>query len=105
MIWKNRLCLFGFWDGMPYRSITDKYEDFEKFTNQIEKQKVIRHIEGLDYGLSPTYSVDLFTGERFHAGIYEDGHFRFPIDFLRYYKSRNIGIPYEYEDYLMDILE
>ena len=50
-------------------------------------------------------SRDIFTGELFNAGFYEDGEYRFPVDFLRYYKTRDIGIPYEYEAYLKKILK
>ena len=95
---------FGFWEGMPYGNPTDEYEDFLKFNNSIEKDDVIKHIESLDDWLSSEMSIDLFTGEQFNAGVYEDGDFVFPVDFLRYYKSKNIGIPYEYEKYLKDIL-
>ena len=96
---------FGFWDGMIYGSATDKYEEFEQFRNEIEKEKVIQHIESLPPAYACSYSKDLFTGELFNAGIYEDGLFVFPIDFLRYYKTRDIGIPYEYEEYLKEILK
>lgn len=96
--------LFGFWYGMPYGTITDKYEDFERFDNDIDKKKVVEHIESLDDWLASAMSVDMFTGERYNAGIYKDGSFTFPVDFLRYYKARNIGIPYEYEAYLKEIL-
>ena len=102
---ENGRRLFGFWDGMPYGSATDKYEDFEQFKNSIDKEKVIRHMESLDDWLACVMSVDMFTGEQFNAGIYKDGEFTFPVDFLRYYKSRDIGIPYEYEDYLNTILD
>lgn len=96
--------LFGFWEGMPYKSITDKYEDFEQFQNAISKEKVVLHIESLDDAITSTLSTDMFTGEQFNAGLYEDGDFTFPVDFLRYYKTRDIGIPYEYEEYLNTIL-
>ena len=99
------MCLFGFWEGMPYGTPTDEYGDFEKFRNKIDREKVIRHIENLEYGLATAMSVDLFSGEKFRAGVYEDGEFVFPIDFLRYYKTRDIGIPYEYEAYLNKILK
>ena len=36
-------------------------------------------------------------------GQYIDGDFRFPLDFLHYYKNYDIGIPYEYEAYLKEI--
>lgn len=102
---KNGLHLFGFWDGMPYGTPTDKYEDFTKFKNSIDKEKVIQHIESLDDWIASTMSTDVFTGEQFNAGYFEDGDFRFPVDFLRYYKAKDIGIPYEYEEYLKGILK
>ena len=61
-------------------------------------------MESLGEWLSSEISRDLFTGEQFHAGIYEDGGFVFPVDFLRYYKTRDIGIPYEYETYLKSVV-
>ena len=96
--------LFGFWEGQPYSSVTDKYEDFQSYKNTIDKQKVIRHIESLGAWLGSTRSHAIFTGEEFNCGFYEDGEFQFPVDFLRYYKTRDIGIPYEYEEYLKKIL-
>ena len=101
----NGYYLFGFWEGMPYRSRTDRYEDFLTYKNTIDKSLIIGHIENLEYGLATVMSTDLFTGEKFRAGIYEDGNYRFPVDFLRYYQTRDIGIPYEYEAYLKTILK
>ena len=96
---------FGFWDGMPYGPATDKFEDFKQYVNSIDKKTVIMHIEALDDWISSEQSVDIFTGEKFNCGIYEDGQFVFPVDFLRYYKSKDIGIPYEYEAYLRTVLK
>lgn len=104
MICSKNKYFFGFWDGSPYRTRSDKYEDFLLFKNEIDKEVVIRHIESLDPGIAGTMSRDIFTGEEFNAGIYDDGVFVFPVDFLRYYKTRDIGIPYEYEAYLKTIL-
>lgn len=101
---KQEQILFGFWDGMPYGLTTDSYEDFEKIRNNIDKDAVIKHIEELDDAISSTMSTDKFTGEEFNAGLYEDGEFVFPVDFLRYYKTKDIGIPKEYEAYLKNIL-
>lgn len=103
---KNGWCLFGFWEGMPYGKPTDQYEDFIGLSNKIPKEKVVSHIESLECVPALAFSKDLFTGEQFYAGVYEDGEFHFPVDFFRYYKSHDeLGIPYKYEDYLMDILE
>ena len=101
---ENGIRSFGFWEGMPYGITTDKYEDFELFKNSIKKEKVIQHIESLDDWIASAMSRDMFSGEQFSAGVYEDGDFTFPVDFLRYYKTRDIGIPYEYEDYLKKTL-
>ena len=90
---------------MPYKSRSDKYEDFEQFRNEINKERIIRHIESLDIWSCSLMSRDIFTGEEFYAGTIEDGPFVFPVDFLRYYKTRDIGIPYEYEAYLKTILD
>lgn len=97
--------MFGFWEGMPYGEPTDRYEDFLRLKNSIDKGSVVRHIESLDDWLSSEMSKDLFSGQLFHSGIYMDGVFTFPVDFLRYYKTRDIGIPYEYEAYLKTILK
>ena len=105
MIYINGKYSFGFWEGMPYKTQSDKYEDFVGLKNEIDKETVIRHIESLPEWLACRMSKDIFTGEIFNAGIYEDGEFVFPIDFLRYYKTQDIGIPYEYEAYLKTILE
>ena len=96
---------FGFWEGQPYDGlVTDKYEDFLTYKNTIDKQAVIKHIESLGAWLCSVRSYDMFTGEEFNSGFYDDGEFKFPVDFLRYYKTRDIGIPYEYEEYLKKIL-
>lgn len=103
LIENGRYC-FGFWDNMPYGFATDKYEDFVLFKNSIDKKIAVNHIESLDDSITSAMSIDIFTGEEFNAGIYEDGEFTFPVDFLRYYKTKDIGIPYEYEAYLENLL-
>lgn len=98
--------VFGYWQNQPYDGlVTDEYDDFTKFKNTIDKKTVIEHIESLDDWLGSTQSHDIFTGEEFNCGFYIDGDFQFPVDFLRYYKTRDIGIPYEYEEYLKGILK
>lgn len=95
---------FGYFHGMPYEDSNENFENYRKLKNSISKSKVIAHIESLDKGLTSLPTKDLFTGEPLQAGIYEDGDFIFPLDFLHYYKKYDIGIPYEYEEYLMKIL-
>lgn len=104
MKYVNGIKAFGFWKGMPYGDVTDSFEDFKSYQNVIPKDKVIRHIGSLDAGLSSMPSYDIFTGEEFNCGIYRDGEFTFPVDFFRYYKKCDIGIPPEYEAYLKELL-
>ena len=96
----NGRMAFGFWEGMPYGAVTDAFDDFKAYKNEISKEVVISHIESLSRFLSSETSVDLFDGGEHHSGIYNDGKFTFPVDFLRYYKRYDIGIPLEYEEYL-----
>ena len=105
MIQDNGRWVFGFWPDMQYGTVSDKYEDFVEYKNDIDKEKVIRHIESLDWACGFHDSTDIFTGEKFRKGIYDDGVFTFPVDFFRYYKTQDIGIPYEYEAYLKTILD
>ena len=105
MITRNGYSGFGYWEGMPYGICTDKFEDFKQFKNFIPKEKIIEHIKSLDPALCPMpQHYDIFTGEVITtAGQYEDGHFLFPLDFLRYYEKYDIGIQPEYEEYLKSI--
>lgn len=106
MIEKNGWKAFGYWDGMPYSTISDLFEDFVAFKeeNTINRDNVIAHIEGLDMGATSLPIKDIFTGKRLgYGGKYEDGNFTFPIDFLYYYKNYDIGIPPEYEQYLKEV--
>ena len=107
MVAKKGKYYFGFGDGV-YGSPTDAYEDFKQYKNTIDKESVIKHIESLDDWLmcgACGFATDLFTGEQFNAGIYCDGDFVFSVDFFRYYKTQDIGIPYEYEEYLKQKLQ
>ena len=96
---------FGYFKGLPYKISTENFEDYRKFRNDIPKEKVIAHIESLEQWLTSLPSKDMFTGEKLHAGLYEDGNFIFPLEFLHYYKNYDIGIPYEYEAYLKELFE
>lgn len=95
---------FGYFKGMPYEDSEENFDDYRNFKNGISKKQVISHIESLEKGLTSLPTKDLFTGEPLQAGLYEDGEFIFPLDFLHYYKNYDIGIPYEYEAYLKTIL-
>ena len=85
---------------MPYGEPTDSYEEFTQYKNSIDKAKAIEHMESLPEWVSSSRTYDMFTGEEFQSGIIMDRDFTFPLDFLRYYKKCDIGIPYEYEEYL-----
>ena len=98
----NNRKAFGFWENMPYKHTTDSFEEFKEFKNTISKDFVVKHIERLEKWLASELSHDVFTGEEFNAGVYDDGEFTFPVDFLRYYKKHDIGIPPEYETYLKE---
>lgn len=72
---------FGYFKGLPYGDICiEDFESYRNYKNDIPKEKI-------------------------HAGVYLDGDFSFPMEFLRYYKRYDIGIPYEYEEYLKQILK
>ena len=75
------------------------------YKNTISKEKVIRHIDSLGVWACSEPSYDMFTGEMFNCGLYMDGEFTFSVDFFRYYKKCDIGIPPEYEEYLKQILK
>lgn len=102
-----RKTLFGCFEGMchVYEEEKEDFEKYRKFHNEIPKEKVIAHIESLGPGLTSGISRDMFTGEKLYPGIYDDGNFIFPLEFLHYYKNYDIGIPYEYEAYLKELFE
>lgn len=95
---------FGYFEGMPYDRANEKFEDYKKLKNSIPRSVVMRHIEMLEDWATSLPSKDIFTGEKLQAGIYMDGDFRFPREFLHYYQRYDIGIPYDYEEYLKGIL-
>ena len=96
--------LFGFFQGLPYDGYcTEKFDDYKHLKNSIPKESVIEHISSLEAGLASPASYDFFTGEKLHAGVFWDGDFVFPYEFLHYYKNYDICIPYEYEEYLKSI--
>ena len=90
---------------MPYSISHENFDDYKRFKNKIPKEKVIEHIETLMPGHTSLPGRDPFTGETLYSGLYNDGNFVFPLDFLHYYKNYDIGIPYDYEAYLMEILD
>lgn len=91
---------FGFFKGLPYENCYENFDDYKKYKNSIPKNAILAYISSLDAGLTTLPSRDIFTGEKLHAGMFWDGEFTFPYEFLHYYKNYDIGIPYEYEAYL-----
>lgn len=99
------MIFFGYIKGMPYERATESFDDYKQLRNKISKSKVIAHLETLERWHTSLPSKDMFTGEKLCAGQFHDGDFRFPLEFLHYYKNYDIGIPYEYEAYLNTVLE
>lgn len=95
---------FGFFKGLPYKGSDEDFDAYKKLKNTIPKEKIISHFEALTAGFTTLPSFDLFTGESLQAGVFHDGDFTFPYEFLHYYKNYDIGIPYDYEAYLRDVV-
>ena len=91
---------FGFFKGLPYENCDEDFDEYKSYKNNIPKAAILAYISSLDAGLTTLPSRDIFTGEKLHAGMFWDGEFTFPYEFLHYYKDYDIGIPYEYEAYL-----
>lgn len=96
---------FGFFKGLPHTGSNENFDDFRKLKNKISKTAVIEHIRSLEAGLTSEPSIELFTGEEILAGVFEDGDFLFPYEFLHYYEKYDIGIPYEYEEYVKQFID
>ena len=96
---------FGYFKGLPYSESNECFDDYRAFRNEIPKNKILAHIECLEKWFTSLPSEEIFTCEQMQAGLYEDGEFVFPLEFLHYYKNYDIGIPYEYEEYLKTILD
>lgn len=95
--------MFGYFKGLPYSKCNDNFEKYETYKNKLPRESVIAHIRSIDPWLACISTKDIFTGEKLTAGMYVDGDFRFPTDFLHYYENYDIGIPPEYEAYLVSI--
>ncbi|MBO4914432.1 MAG: hypothetical protein J5449_04420 [Oscillospiraceae bacterium] len=96
---------FGFFEGMKYRESTDSFTEFRNYKNSLPRKTIISHIKNLPVGIAGFPVKDIFTGEDDGVGaIFSDGPFTFPVQFLRYYETYDIGIPPEYEDYLINVV-
>ena len=98
---------FGLLKGLPHSNCNENFEDYKKYKNTIPKEVVLKYLESDKvekcYGFMPP-AEDMFTGERMECGLYEDGEYVIPMEFVHYYKNYDIGIPYDYEEYLKKIL-
>ena len=93
---------FGFFKGMKYGKCEDDFESYKKIKNHLKKEDVLTYLKNLPIaGVCPMSVEDIFDGEDIEqAGIYEDGDFTFPTDFIHYYEKYEIGIPVEYEKHI-----
>lgn len=106
MIYHEDLMGFGWFKGMDDNDpeCIEDFDEYRTYKNKISKESVIKHFGELDLAACTTPAYDMFTGERITSGLYNDGKFVISADFLHYYKNYDIGIPYEYEDYLVNQL-
>ena len=96
---------FGFFNGMGYRECDDVFEDYLNYHNTLLKSTVSDYMRTLPMSVSSFPVTDIFTGKHDGNGaLYNDGPFTFPVQFLRYYETYDIGIPPEYEDYLIHVV-
>ena len=94
---------FGYFKGMPYSIRHEDFDEYRKFNDALPKEKIYEHMLQVDARHQWRAAVethDIFTGEELTSGKCVDGEFVFPLDFLHYYKNYDIGIPYDYEEYL-----
>ena len=96
---------FGYFKGLPYENCDESFLDYIRFSNQLPKEKILKHMETLHPRSAPFEDKDILTGEPVSAGTVIDGTFIFPMDFLHYYRNYKIGIPYEYEAYIVKVLK
>ena len=74
------------------------------YHNALSRDAIEAHILTLQAAYSPIGNArdTVMDIPLKQTGLYDDGPFRFPIDFLRYYITFGIGIPPEYEQYLIE---
>lgn len=107
MIERNGIKAFGFFKGLPYGELcVEDHTEYMGYHNSLARDVIESHIRGLPVAYSPMglqrdnfMDIDLND-----TGLVDDGPFRFPIDFIRYYSTFKIGIPLEYEQYLIDVI-
>lgn len=95
----------GLFEGLPYGKCFEHIEDYKRKDTVIDRSVVLKHLEALEVAITSEPTYDLFTGEKFLAGLCNDGEFTITTDFIRYYKQSKVDIPKEYEDYLLNEME
>ena len=98
---KHGFRCFGFFAGLPYGDCDERIDDYRKMQNSVKKADVLKRFDSISPARTSAPTHDIFTGEAFGAGLYQDGDFLFTTDFVRYYRKLDIGIPPEYEKYLL----
>lgn len=87
---------------------SERQELFDWLSSRIEelsKATIATHIRSLPMAVSSFAVTDIFTGEYDGNGaLYNDGPFTFPVQFLHYFEEYDIGIPPEYEEYLIRVV-
>lgn len=107
----NGTKMFGYFEGLDYgrppkpELYNEKLDDYKQFKNTISKEAIIEHMMKQEIGIAPTKTraKDIYTNKRInkgYIGIIIDGEYQCPLDFIHYLKNYDIGIPYEYEEYL-----
>lgn len=77
--------------------------DYFEFKNTINKSNVLKHLKSLKKLLATAIDHDVISGEPIkEPGLLIDGPYKMPRDFIHYYETYDIGIPYEYEKYLKE---
>lgn len=101
----NGITVFGLFKGMGYRDCNDVFEDYLRYKNNLPKEVIINRMKNLEFAVAGFPVTDIFSGKEDGVGaLFEDGSFRFPVQFLRYYETYDIGIPPEYESYLVNVV-
>ena len=104
MIKVNGYNLIGFFEGLPYGMCSEHIEDYKRDGLLLERSSVLSRFDTLVGAFTSEPTYDLFTGEEFLAGLYDDGNYKITTDFIRYYKQGIVDIPEEYEEYLINEL-
>ena len=97
--------LVWFGDFHNEKNPQNEFDKFKKYKNKLSKNDIIKHISNLKYSinLNEVIVYDMFNGNRICVdGSYKDEQFRIAKEFLSYLEHYDIGIPYEYEEYLIN---